>query len=107
MRNRKSTNPKYDPLKHKSYMLKSQYGITLIEKEIIVEKQKGKCAICKKHKSDILEKDLYPDHDHETGLLREMLCNKCNIGLGSFLDSTKLIKKAMNYLKKSNKKEAV
>ena len=44
-------------------------------------------------------KSLAFDHDHETGEIRGLLCNKCNRGLGMFNDSVKLMEIATEYLK--------
>ena len=38
------------------------------------------------------------DHCHKTGIIRGLLCIKCNVGLGSLGDSTYLLKKAIKYL---------
>jgi hypothetical protein len=57
--------------------------------------QEGKCYICKGDNGSIA---LCIDHDHLTGKVRGLLCNKCNRGLGLFSDDLVLLKRAMNYL---------
>jgi hypothetical protein len=54
----------------------------------MIIKQEGKCAIC----SLIFEKShLKPveDHDHNTGKVRGILCQKCNMDLGFIEKGTK------------------
>ena len=44
--------------------------------------QLGQCAICR---CDISTgKDCHIDHCHDTDIVRGLLCNKCNNGLGMF-----------------------
>jgi hypothetical protein len=62
------------------------------------EAQDNKCAIC--NKECITGKRLAVDHDHETGEVRDLLCNNCNQGLGKFQDSPQLLEKAAEYLRK-------
>lgn len=63
--------------------------------EKLVTLQGNKCAICEKP-----FKKLYDiDHSHETGLIRGLLCRKCNSGLHYF-EGTESIKKAGQYLEK-------
>ena len=38
------------------------------------------------------------DHDHETGAVRGLLCNGCNIVLGHAYDNPEVLKNLANYL---------
>lgn len=59
------------------------------------------CTIC----GD--EGNLVVDHDHKTNMVRGMLCNHCNRGLGHFKDDPNLLEYAKIYLLASqNKPEA-
>lgn len=51
----------------------------------------GKCQSCGS------EKQLRIDHDHETGLLRGILCNRCNLTEGYFKDNYKNLLKLYEY----------
>lgn len=42
--------------------------------------------------------DFAIDHFHDTGLLRGLLCNPCNLGLGSFNDDLATVVRAQRYL---------
>jgi hypothetical protein len=44
------------------------------------------------------EEVLRLDHCHESGKFRGVLCNQCNVGLGSFRDSPERMQLAINYL---------
>ncbi len=62
--------------------------------------QNGCCAICGKPDTGRM---LSIDHDHKTLKVRDLLCKKCNSGLGFFGDSLVLLKKAVLYLKRHAK----
>lgn len=85
--------------KNKSKRLKDAYGITLKTYNEMSKAQDHKCAICSKDVKDN-KRALAVDHCHATGNVRELLCNKCNIGLGYFNDDTELLNKAIEYLRK-------
>jgi len=74
--------------------LKNKYGISLEEYEEIFNAQKGKCAICR----DSQKKLLCIDHDHLTGGIRGLLCQRCNTGLGQFRDNRLFLARAAEYL---------
>lgn len=53
---------------------------TLDDYDIMFASQRGKCAICSKHQSE-LRYALNVDHDHNTGAVRGLLCAGCNVRL--------------------------
>lgn len=58
--------------------------------------QDSRCAICLTDQWD--KKGPCADHDHATGLLRGVLCNNCNNGIGRLKDSPSLLAAAFAYL---------
>ena len=82
-------------LRNRKYTV-SQYGLTLEEYGVILETQKGVCAIC----SEAPEGNLHIDHNHTTNEVRGLLCGKCNRAIGLLNDDVSLFSKAINYLNK-------
>ena len=78
--------------------LKTRYGMNSEDYDFLYEKQKGYCAICETHQSD-LKRSLCIDHNHETGKVRGLLCDDCNRGLGCFDDNVAMINSAIDYLR--------
>jgi hypothetical protein len=64
----------------------------------MLDLQKGKCPICLSHITAAL---CHVDHCHESGRVRGLLCQKCNQGLGLFLDSAEIMTSAIQYLEKN------
>ena len=79
---------------NKKYQIKVKYGLSLEDFYGLVEKQAGRCAICDKQPKTIL----YIDHDHTTGLVRGLLCSRCNMALGVLGDCAEGLKRALKYL---------
>jgi len=75
------------------------HNITIEQYDEMHKKQKGRCAICGVHQTE-LKFALHVDHDHETNIKRSLLCKKCNTALGMFNDSIEILINAINYLKK-------
>ena len=94
---------KEDPEVYMNRRLKYSFGITLDEYNEMFNQQKGCCAICGVHQSE-LNRVLNVDHDHETGEIRDLLCTKCNAGLGQYDDNPELVEKALEYIKRYKSK---
>jgi transcription elongation factor Elf1 len=88
----------YTGLDKRDVIIRNQYGITLKQYELMLDKQKFKCAICGKH-DEVEGRRLAIDHCHTTGKVRGLLCGKCNRGLGLFYDNEELLQNAIKYLK--------
>lgn len=74
-----------------------KYKISIDDYNSLFEIQKGRCAICGTHQTD-LKRVLCVDHDHATGKVRGLLCSNCNHGLGQFRDSVGFLASAIKYL---------
>ena len=77
--------------------LKSLYGITFEQYQHMHKEQQGKCKICGKEES-VSNRSLAVDHCHNSGIIRGLLCLKCNTGLGKFRDDPILLQRAIEYL---------
>ena len=85
--------------------LKSKYGadFDLRRLQTMAAEQDHKCAICGQPETEMrngIVRHLAVDHDHVTGKVRQLLCQRCNKGIGTFNDDIELIFKAIGYLKK-------
>lgn len=89
------------PELHRAHTRKNnlrKYGLTPEAFDEMLESQEGKCAICKEQL--LPGRGQHVDHNHETGAIRGILCNGCNIGLGHFRDDPELLRFAATYLEK-------
>ena len=62
----------------------------------MLAEQSGKCAICRTWDGQRLR----VDHDHKTGRVRSLLCNRCNSMLAPLEADPKWLDAARNYLDK-------
>lgn len=70
----------------------TRYGLTRPAVDAMIERQAGKCALCRTKEPTVV------DHDHDTGIVRGMLCDGCNTGLGAFGDDPLMVRRALAYL---------
>jgi hypothetical protein len=90
-----------NPDRTRSHMRKSWlrrwYGITPEDFERMLQEQDGRCAICRTD-------DPSPwrvfgvDHDHESGRIRGLLCDRCNSGIARFREDPDVLRRALAYL---------
>ena len=93
---RQEAHEKYKDTR-REYKLKTKFGITAEDYEVMLEKQGGVCAICGKKNNN---RRLAVDHCHKTGKVRELLCTNCNTTLGRIQDDPEIIDKMILYLEK-------
>lgn len=77
-RNRRSKELDY-PAKGRARVLLAKYGITPADFDRMNAAQGGRCATCR---ALPCRGRLHVDHDHETGIVRGLLCFRCNSALG-------------------------
>lgn len=87
-------------------------GISQDQYAAILAAQGNVCAICgrqseQRDKESNRFRRLYVDHDHETNLVRGLLCWKCNSGLGFFEDNRGILLSAIVYLESAKYMNAV
>lgn len=74
-----------------------RYGLTLEDWDQMLIAQSGRCAVCNDQFHND-PKEPAVDHNHQTGKVRGLLCNNCNLGLGHFTESAARLQSAIAYL---------
>lgn len=80
-------------------------GISIEDYFSMVGEQDNKCAICFKKETRASRTKgfisrLCIDHNHETGMVRGLLCHACNQVIGHSGDNIEILESAIKYLKK-------
>ena len=78
-----------------AYYIRYMHGLEVIDWALMYEIQDGKCAICSCSIAEGTE--VHVDHNHATGVVRGLLCGRCNSGLGLFLESPAALRSAAAY----------
>jgi hypothetical protein len=64
-----------------------KFGITQAEYDVLLKKQNGVCAICHQEETAIRKGQSFAlavDHDHQSNLIRGLLCVRCNVAVERF-----------------------
>lgn len=88
------------PEERRARKWKTKYGIRNFSADdytFLLVRQEGRCAICKRYHG----RRLVPDHNHQTGLVRGLLCNDCNLGIGKLADDADRVQRAADYLREA------
>lgn len=76
--------------------LKICYNIDLFQYEKLLDKQEGRCALCRRLPCN--GRRLAVDHCHRTAKIRGLLCGRCNKALGLLGDDSASVLRAFVYL---------
>lgn len=80
------------PERKRIWNIRARYGLTPQEVDKMLENQGGKCAICE------TKLDKYRiDHDHNNGMVRGLLCHRCNLLIAG-IENENFLTKALKYL---------
>lgn len=82
-------------LRTRSAYLKRTYGVDLVTVTQMTREQENLCLICK---VSFNESEPHVDHCHKTGVVRGILCERCNLAIGLSLNSPTVCEAAMQYL---------
>jgi hypothetical protein len=101
----KKSLPSYNSEARRRAKFKARYGITPERYDQMSAEQQGLCAICGNSEPGVDKRTgevmrLSVDHDHETGRVRGLLCQKCNRAIGLLDDDVDRLKWAIDYLRK-------
>ena len=88
-------NPDKVAVHRRKRNLKTKYGISVEEYDQMFKQQNGVCFICS---SPPTHRRLNVDHNHTTGQVRKLLCDKCNMALGLLEEDTNRLEKVRRYL---------
>lgn len=75
--------------------LKSVYGIDERDYDAMLLAQGGLCGLCRNPPG---KRRLAVDHDHASGKIRALLCDRCNTALGNMRDDPALLRAAADYI---------
>ena len=83
--------------------LRWKYGLSPEAYDRMFKRQHGLCLICWKP----FTSTPHVDHDHDSGFVRALFCDNCNIGCGRFFDNPAFLRRAadvMEFFKRHEKR---
>lgn len=106
--NRRRENPVKYQTDFARYRRKHNYGLSEAQFSALLEAQDNSCKICgvlisgQHGESEKNTARACVDHDHQTGEVRGLLCQRCNLALGLLDDSPNRLIAAAAYLQKTS-----
>jgi hypothetical protein len=92
-----ASHPEVKRRNNRQSALKRIYGITSEQYDTLLAEQGGRCKLCGTSQPGGAGR-FHIDHNHDSGLIRGLLCQQCNMGLGLFGDDTQRLTRAVKYL---------
>jgi len=75
--------------------LRNKFGLTLEDYDRMLADQQGGCAVCGDPPGKAA---LHVDHCHDSGVVRGLLCFRCNSAIGNLRDDPVIVASALAYL---------
>ena len=82
--------------RQRNHRYKDKYGVSAEVVDQMALDQGYRCLICRR------KTKLCVDHERQSGVIRGLLCNTCNLGLGHFKDNPVLLRGAIRYLMRNH-----
>lgn len=79
----------------RAYNMLHNYSVTVEQYRVMRTSQGGACAICR----STFSATPHIDHCHTTGVVRGLLCSRCNFAIGALQDDPHLADQAARYLR--------
>ena len=76
------------------------YGISLLDYKDMLEQQNYRCITCGAVHRETKQERMVVDHCHSDGGVRGLICQKCNMALGSARDNPDILRNLADYLEK-------
>lgn len=89
---RRQADPRARRLRYYARMAR-KYGVSRDDVLRMIREAEGRCALCV-----IATPDLVFDHCHESGRVRGLLCQRCNVALGALGDTPEAVAGVLAYL---------
>lgn len=89
------------PEYRKEYQLRYKYGMTPAEFSAMLSLQDGKCAVC--GTTEWGTRGPVVDHDHKTGMVRGILCSRCNVAAGMIDDNPETATALAEYFRRETR----
>ena len=79
--------------------LKYRYNLTIDQYNDLILTQHNRCAICNIFfDGETRNTTVHVDHDHNSNKVRGLLCNTCNVTIGSAKEDITILLNAITYL---------